>query len=219
MRVVLADDNYLVREGVGQLLESSGRVKVVATASDGVTLLAAVEEHRPDVVVTDIRMPPTHNLEGIEAAHAIRRDHPEIGVVVLSQHADASYAMMLLAEGGEGCSYLLKDRVGDLGQLLFALEETANGRSVIDPAVVQTLIASRGRATASPLRTLSDREREVLSLMAEGLDNKAIATALVLSDSGVGKHINAIFTKLGMPEEHGVHRRVMAVLTFLQETS
>ena len=219
MRVVLAEDNYLVREGVRRLLESSGRVEVGAAVGDPEALLAAVGDHRPDVVVTDIRMPPEHNLEGIEAAHEIRARYPGIGVVVLSQHADASYAMRLLAGGGEGCSYLLKDRVGDLGQLLFALDETSKGRSVIDPSVVQALITSRGRGAQSPLRRLTEREAEVLSLMAEGLDNRSIASSLVLSDSGVSKHINSIFTKLGIPEEHGVHRRVMAVLTFLQHTS
>ena len=219
MRVVLAEDNYLVREGVRRLLESSGRVEIVAAVGDAEALLSAVEEHRPDVVVTDIRMPPRHQLEGIEAARLIRARHPGIGVVVLSQHADAAYAMMLLAEGGEGCSYLLKDRVADLGQLLFALDETSRGRSVIDPAVVQTLIASRGQTASSPLRDLTERERKVLSLMAEGMDNKAIGGTLFLSESGVSKHISSIFTKLGLPEEEGVHRRVMAVLTYLQHVT
>jgi DNA-binding NarL/FixJ family response regulator len=219
MRVVLAEDNYLVREGVRSLLESSGRVNIVAAVGDGEALLSAVEEHRPDVVVTDIRMPPGHQLEGIEAARLIRSRHPHTGVVVLSQHADAAYAMMLLAEGGEGCSYLLKDRVADLGQLLFALDETSRGRSVIDPVVVQTLIASRAQTASSPLRGLTERERKVLSLMAEGLDNKAIGTTLFLSESGVSKHISSIFTKLGLPEEDGVHRRVMAVLTYLHHVT
>ncbi len=216
LRVVLADDHYLVREGTRQLLELDGEVLVVASAADLPGLLDAVDRTRPDVVVTDIRMPPTHRMEGIEAAHAVRRSHPRTGVVVLSAHADDAYALELFCDGTDGLSYLLKDRVGDRDELLRAVRETAAGRSVVDPVVVQALVGRRTRACV--LDQLSDRERAVLQLMAEGRTNAAVATALHLTVSAVEKHINAIFTKLGLTGEPTVHRRVAAVVAWLAAT-
>ena len=210
LRIVLAEDNYLVREGVRQLLEAGADVEVQAAVGTGAALLDAVRRFGPDAALTDIRMPPTHHMEGIEAAHAIRAEHPGIGVVVLSQHADEAYAYELLRHGTAGFAYLLKERVGDRAELVRALRETAAGRSVIDPLVVEALMARR----TSGLDDLNERERSVLAEMAQGKTNAAIATALHLSVSAVEKHINAIFSKLGLTHETQVHRRVAAVLTF-----
>jgi len=218
LRVVIAEDNYLVREGTRRLLESSGEVDVVAAVGTPAELLDAVERLLPDAVLTDIRMPPGHDIEGIQAAHEIRAQHPEIGVVVLSQYADEAYAFELLKDGSAGLAYLLKERVGDLDELLRALRETIAGRSVIDPAVVEALVTSRRRRRESPLASLTPRETEVLREMAQGKTNAAIAGSLTISESAVEKYANAIFSKLGLSEEPQVHRRVAAVLAFLHES-
>jgi len=217
LKVAVADDHYLVREGLRQLLELGGEVEVVAGVGTAVELLAAVRRERVDVVVTDIRMPPTHHLEGIEAAHRIRSEHPDVGVVVLSAHADAAYALELFREGTAGLAYLLKDRVGDRAELLRAVRATAAGDSVIDPMVVEAMLHSPRRREASSLARLSDREREVLEQMAAGRSNTAIGEALFLSVSAVEKHISAIFTKLGLVDERASHRRVAAVLAYLSD--
>jgi DNA-binding NarL/FixJ family response regulator len=217
MRIVIAEDHYLVREGVRQLLEHSGEVQVLAAVGSAEELIEAVRALRPDAVLTDIRMPPGHGMEGIEAAHQIRAEHPQIGVVILSQHADDGYAFELLKNGAEGRGYLLKDRVGELDQLLHALREVAAGRSVIDPQVVQALVARRARAVESGLDELTPRELDVLRAMAEGQSNTGIARQLVLSESAVEKHITSIFGKLGVGAETYVHRRVAAVLTYLRD--
>lgn len=217
LRVAVADDHYLVREGLRQLLELGGEVEVVAGVGTAVELLAVVRRERVDVVVTDIRMPPDHHVEGIDAAHAIRAEHPEIGVVVLSAHADAAYALELFREGTAGLAYLLKDRVGDRAELLRAVRATAAGDSVVDPMVVESMLHSPRRREASALTRLSERERQVLEQMAAGRSNPAIGEALYLSVSAVEKHISAIFTKLGLVEERASHRRVAAVLAYLSD--
>jgi DNA-binding NarL/FixJ family response regulator len=216
LRVVIAEDHYLVREGTRQLLEAGGDVVVVGAVADAVHLLAAVEELRPDAVLTDIRMPPEHHMEGIEAAHRIRARRPSIGVVVLSQHADEAYAFALLEHGTEGLGYLLKERVLDRDDLISALRQTAAGRSVLDPVVVEALVGRRARLDRQPLSSLTERELDVLSLVAQGRTNAGIAARLHLSESAIEKHINAIFTKLGLSEEPQIHRRVAAAVTFLQ---
>ena len=216
LRVVIAEDNYLVREGLRRLLEDSGEVDVVASTGNAIELLDAVRRLSPDAVLTDIRMPPGHHMEGIEAAHAIRAASPQTGVVVLSQHADESYALALFADGSSGLGYLLKDRIGDLEDLVHALREVRTGGSVIDPQIVDTLVRRRSTSATSPLAGLSPRELEVLREMARGRTNAGIEQALFLSSSTVEKHVNAIFTKLRLPES-GVHRRVAAVLAFLQD--
>lgn len=217
IRVIIADDHYLVREGTRQLLEASGDVEVLATVEDGLQLRDAVDRMRPDAVLVDIRMPPTHQMEGIEASHDIRAKHPDVGVVVLSQHANSLYAFELFKDGTAGMAYLLKDRVGDLDELLRALREVITGGSVIDPLVVDGLLRRQQKGRDRLLDTLTDREREVLGVMAEGRSNAAIAEALFVSNSSVEKHINSIFAKLGLsPGESETHRRVAAVLAFLQ---
>jgi DNA-binding NarL/FixJ family response regulator len=217
LKIVIAEDHYLVREGTRRLLEDSGEVKIVAAVGTATELKDAVRRLSPDAVITDIRMPPGHHMEGIEAAHAIRAEHPAVGVVVLSQHADAGYALELLKEGTEGFAYLLKDRVGDLEQLLRALRDVTVGGSLIDPQVVEALLVQRKQAAESPLAELTPRELDVLRAMAEGKTNRGIAEALFLSESSVEKHVNAIFGKLGLSQEQQIHRRVAAVLTFLQD--
>ncbi|MEP6808088.1 MAG: response regulator transcription factor [Chloroflexota bacterium] len=216
LRVVIADDNYLVREGTRRLLEDSGDVLVLASVSNAAELLQAVEDLRPDAVLTDIRMPPGHSTEGIEAAHAIRARHPRIGVVVLSQHSDAAYAEELLKNGTDGLGYLLKSRIGELDQLLHALREVAAGRSVVDSGVVERLIDHRSKQAQSPLRLLSERELDVLREMAEGKSNSSIAGSLHLSESSVEKYVNSIFSKLSLSEERLLSRRVAAVLAYLR---
>jgi DNA-binding NarL/FixJ family response regulator len=217
IRVVFAEDNYLVREGTAALLATSGDIELVGTATTKDELLAAVEEHRPDAVLTDIRMPPTGTNEGIDAAKQIRGTHPDIGVVVLSQFAEEDYAYDLLKDGAGGLGYLLKERVADVTELVRALGEVARGGSVLDPKVVETLVAAKERMAHSPLGQLTDREREVLGEMAQGRNNAAIAKSLFLTERAVEKHINSLFHKLDLTEEPDVHRRVMAVLAFLRE--
>jgi DNA-binding NarL/FixJ family response regulator len=217
LRVVFAEDNYLVREGTAALLASSEDVELVGTAEDLDGLLAAVVQEKPDAILTDIRMPPTNTTEGIEAAKRIRAEHPEIGVVVLSQFADEAYAYDLLKDGAAGLGYLLKERVADVGELVRALQEVSRGGSVLDPKVVEALVAAKARMASSPLAQLTDREREVLEQMAQGKNNASIAKALFLTERAVEKHINSLFHKLGLSEETEVHRRVMAVLAFLRE--
>ena len=218
LRVVFAEDNYLVREGTVALLQEAGAVDIVATAETLDELLGAVASHEPDAVLTDIRMPPTGTDEGIRAAKTIRHDHPAIGVVVLSQFADEDYAYELLKDGAAGLGYLLKERVANVEEVVRALEEVSRGGSVLDPKVVEALVAAKDRMAHSPLALLTDREREVLSLMAQGMNNAAIAKSLFLTERAVEKHINSMFHKLELTEEHDVHRRVMAVLAFLRET-
>jgi len=218
VRVVIAEDNYLVREGTRRLLEDSGEVEVVAAVGSADELLDAVDRLHPDAVLTDIRMPPGHDMEGIAAAHQIRKKHPQVGVVVLSQHADEAYAFQLLKDGTAGLAYLLKERVGDTDELLRALRETIAGRSVIDTAVVEALLASRSRQAHSPLSALTPRETDVLREMAQGKTNAAVAESLSVSESAVEKYANAIFSKLGLSEEPQVHRRVAAVLAFLRDS-
>jgi DNA-binding NarL/FixJ family response regulator len=215
--VVIAEDNYLVREGVRQLIESLDGIELKAVCEDRDSLLAAVEEHSPDVVMTDIRMPPTGTDEGLQVAERLRTTSPGTGVVVLSQYVEADYAMALLEKGAAGRAYLLKERVSDVAQLTAAIHEVARGGSVIDPQVVQALVEARSRQR-SPLDDLTPREREVMSEMAQGKNNAAIAAALSLTERAVEKHINSIFSKLGLSEETNVHRRVMATLLFLRAT-
>ncbi len=218
VRVVFAEDNYLVREGTAALLNSSDEVDLIGTASALDELLTAVEELKPDVVLTDIRMPPTNTTEGIDAARGIRADHPDIGVVVLSQFAEEEYAYELLKDGAAGLGYLLKERVSNLDELVRALNEVAKGGSVLDPKVVEVLVSAKDRMAHSPLAQLTDREREVLEHMAQGQNNASIAKSLFLTERAVEKHINSLFHKLGLSEETDVHRRVMAVLAFLRES-
>ena len=218
VRVVFAEDNYLVREGTAALLSASGEVELVSMASTYEELMTAVDRERPDAVLTDIRMPPTNTTEGIDAARKIRVDHPEIGVVVLSQYAEEEYAYELLKDGAAGLGYLLKERVADLHELVRALNEVARGGSVLDPKVVEALVARKDRVAHSPLAQLTEREREVLGQMAQGKNNAAIAKSLFLTERAVEKHINSLFHKLGLTEETEVHRRVMAVLAFLRDT-
>jgi DNA-binding NarL/FixJ family response regulator len=219
LRVVFAEDNYLVREGTAALLASAADIDLVATVADLGSLLAAVEEHGPGAVLTDIRMPPTHTTEGIEAAHRIRAEHPDVGVVVLSQFSEEDYAYELLKDGAAGLGYLLKERVADLDELVRALHEVARGGSVLDPKVVEGLVARKERLARSPLAQLTDRETEVLSHMAQGKNNAAIARSLFLTERAVEKHINSLFHKLELTDEADAHRRVMAVLAFLREGS
>jgi DNA-binding NarL/FixJ family response regulator len=217
LRVVFAEDNFLVREGTAALLAGVEGVDLVATVSDLGGLLGAVEAQRPDAVLTDIRMPPTNTTEGIEAARRIRAEHPEIGVVVLSQYSEEEYAYELLRDGAAGLGYLLKERVADVEELVRAIREVARGGSVLDPKVVEGLISRKRRLAHSPMAQVTDREREVLEHMAQGKNNAAIARSLFLTERAVEKHINSLFHKLGLSEEPDVHRRVMAVLAFLRE--
>ncbi|OIJ85789.1 DNA-binding response regulator [Streptomyces sp. MUSC 14] len=216
MRVVIAEDHYLVREGTRRLLEDTGEVVVVAAVGTADELLDAVQRLRPDAVIADIRMPPDHHTEGITAAHAIRAGHPGIGVVVLSQHANEQYAFALFQHGTDGLAYLLKERIGELEELLRALREVAAGRSVIDPRIVEVLVGSLTRTTDAPLSQLTRRELDVLRHMAQGKNNRSIAESLSLSESTIEKHVNSTFAKLGLAEETQLHRRVTAVLTYLR---
>ena len=218
IRLVLADDHYLVREGVRRLLETEPELEVVAVCEDLDSLLAAVDAEHPDVVLTDIRMPPGSSDEGIQAAGRLRQSHPEVGVVVLSQYATPSYALALLEQGSEGRAYLLKERVEDLDQLVAAIRAVAAGGSVIDPKVVEALVAKDGRAETSALNELTPRERDVLREMAEGKTNAAIAEALFLTERSVEKVIHSIFLKLGLTWEPSVHKRVKAVILYLAES-
>jgi DNA-binding NarL/FixJ family response regulator len=215
LRVVLADDNYLVREALTYLLDSDPRVELVATCADGRQLAAAVEVERPDVVVTDIRMPPSHDAEGIEFANRLRHTHPEIGVVVISQYADPRYGLALLDGGSDRRAYLLKDRVRDREHLIGALYEVAAGGSLVDAKVVEALIAARTATARSPLGELTPRELEILGLIAQGKSNQAVADELFLSKRAVEKHINTIFGKLGLALQDDISRRVKAALIYL----
>jgi len=215
IRVVLAEDNYLLREGIRQLLETSDEIELLATCIDLPELELAIEEHNPAVVITDIRMPPTGTDEGLRAAERLREERPDIGVVVLSQYAEPEYALALLEKGASGRAYLLKERVSDIDQLVGAVREVARGGSVIDPRVVEVLVAARSAARDSPIAQLTPRERDVLQQVAMGRNNSGIAAALFLTERAVEKHINAIFSKLDLSEEPDVHRRVKAALVYL----
>ncbi len=217
IRVVVAEDSLLVREGIARLLEAQDSIDVVALCGDYDELLASVDEHQPDVVLTDIRMPPTGTDEGIRAASVLRRTHPGIGVVVLSQYAEPAYALELLEGGSERRAYLLKERVSEPEQLVAAVREVADGGSVVDPKVVEALVASRDRGKESPLRFLTPREREVLDQIAQGKNNAAVASSLFLSERAVEKHINSLFAKIGLGETPDAHRRVKAVLLYLAD--
>lgn len=212
LRVAVADDHYLVREGIRGALEEAD-IEVIAAVESADDLLDVVARLDPDAVVTDIRMPD--GTEGIDAAHRIRERHPEVGVVVLSQYVDGHYALALFDQGTEGLAYLLKERIGEVDPLADALSTVAAGGSVIDPQVVEALVAQRSRSQESPLRWLTDRETEVLQAMARGGTNATIAAELHLSESSVEKYSTSIFSKLGLSEEPGVHRRVAAVVAFL----
>ncbi len=212
LRVVLAEDDVLLREGMASLLERSG-VEVVGQAGDGAQLVSLTRATRPDLVVVDIRMPPTNTTEGLQAARMIRQELPETGILVLSAHAEVEHAMELLASG-RGVGYLLKSRVTDVGEFLDTLQRVAKGGSVVDPALVQELVNARRRN--DPLAALSAREREVLALMAEGRSNAGIARRLWVTEGTVEKHVRSILTKLDLPETDDDHRRVRAVLTFLE---
>jgi DNA-binding NarL/FixJ family response regulator len=218
LRVVLAEDQFLVREGTRRLLEEHGGVEVVGVAGDYDSVLAAVEERRPDAVLMDVRMPPTYSMEGIEAAHVIRSRFPEIGVVVLTQHDDEEYVWALVRHGVERLGYLHKVRVGDLEQVVRALNEVAAGGSVLDPRIVETLLGQREGKPGSALASLTSGERDVLALMAEGLSNRRIATSLHLSLGAVEKRIAAVFAKLSLAPEDELNRRVAAVLLYLRES-
>jgi DNA-binding NarL/FixJ family response regulator len=217
IRVVLAEDHYLVREGLRRLLETEPEIEVVAACEDLDSLLTAVDMERPDVVLTDIRMPPRGIDEGIQAAERLRTTHPEVGVVVLSQYGEPGYALALLDAGTAGRAYLLKERVDDVTQLVSAIRAVAAGGSVIDPKVVEGLVAERARVEASPVHALTARERDVLREMAEGKNNAAIAGSLFLSERSVENVIHSIFLKLGIAWEASVHKRVKAVILYLAE--
>lgn len=216
--LVLAEDSFLIREGIGQLLEATEGLELKAVCEDAEALLELVEEHEPDVVLTDIRMPPTNTTEGIEAAKKIRRDHPETGVVVLSQYVEPDYALSLFENGSEGLAYLLKERVGDLDQLVNAIDTVSQGGSVIDPKVVDAMVEARLKQSDSVIDRLTERELEVLGEVAQGKSNQAVADSLYLSVRAIEKHINSIFTKLDLPPEPETNRRVRAVLLYLAET-
>ena len=218
IRIVLAEDQYLVREGLRSVLETQEGFEVVALCGDLDSLLVTVAAERPDVVVTDIRMPPGNTDEGIQAATRLRETDPEVGVVVLSQYATPGYLLALLNGGSERRGYLLKERVKDIEQLAAAIRAVAEGGSVFDPKVVETLVAENARSEESPLNELTPRERDVLREMAEGKNNAAIARALVLTERSVEKVIHSIFLKLGLTWEPAVHKRVKAVVLYLAES-
>ena len=217
IRVLIAEDNYLVREGIRHTVEASPDLELVGACDDLPSLEAAVEHLTPQVVVTDIRMPPTRTDEGIRAAAALRHSRPETGVVVLSQYVEPEYALALLEKGAAGRAYLLKERVADLDQLANAIRQVAGGGSVIDPRVVEALVEARSRRPRTAFDELTPREREVLGKVAEGKNNAGIAAALFLSERAVEKHINSIFSKLELSEERDVHRRVKAALVYLSQ--
>ena len=218
IRVVLAEDHYLVREGVRGLLDSQADIEVVAVCGDLDSLFAAVEAEHPDVVITDIRMPPGNADEGIQAAARLRASEPNVGVVVLSQYANPTYALALLEDGSEGRSYLLKERIQDVQQLASAIRAVADGGSGIDPKVVEALVGENTRTEGSPLSQLTPRERDVLREMANGKSNAAIADALYLTESSVEKVIHSMFQKLELTWEPSIHKRVKAVVLYLAES-
>ncbi len=215
-RVIVAEDNLLMRQGVVSAVTALGDTEVVAECASKDELLAAVDEHLPDVVFTDIRMPPTSTNEGIEAARSIRARHPEVAVVVLSHHVDPDYVSVLFDDGSDRLGYLLKENVGDLDELRRAIATVCAGGSSIDPEVVDAMV---GRKASSPVAGLTDREREVLALIAEGLNNAAIGERLVIAEKSVQKHINTIFSKLHLTDETDTHRRVRAVRLWLAAPS
>lgn len=217
LRVVLAEDNLLVREGIARVIDREVDLELAGLATDLPSLLALIDETQPDVVITDIRMPPSGTDEGIQAANHLRAQYPEVGVVVLSQYAEPAYALALLAEGSSGRAYLLKERVSDVDDLMDAIRSVAKGGSVIDPKVVEQLVSANTRGPASDIDRLTAREREILSEMAQGKSNAAIAATLILSERAVEKHSNAIFSKLGLSEERDLNRRVKAVLLWLAD--
>jgi DNA-binding NarL/FixJ family response regulator len=219
IRLVLADDHYLVREGVRKLLETQPELEVACVCGDLGSLLAAVETEQPDVVVTDIRMPPGDADEGIRAADRLRETNPDVGVVVLSEYANPTYALALLEGGSARRAYLLKERVQNVGELVAAIRTVAEGGSVIDPKVVETLVAENARGKESPLNELTERERDVLREMAAGKNNAAIGEALFLTERSVEKVIHSIFLKLGLTWETAVHKRVKAVILYLAESN
>jgi DNA-binding NarL/FixJ family response regulator len=217
IRVVIAEDAFLAREAIQQVLARADDVDVIEVCEDHYSLLAAVEEKQPDVVLTDIRMPPTGTDEGIQAAQAIRASNPEIGVVVLSQFVEPAYALALLESGSAGRAYLLKERIHDEQQLIRAIKAVKDGESVIDPKVVDALVEARARHDSSPLKDLTERETEILAEIAQGKSNAAIGESLFLTKRAVEKHINSIFMKLGLREADDVSRRVKAALMYLAD--
>jgi DNA-binding NarL/FixJ family response regulator len=219
IRVVVAEDSLIVREGLQQLLSGSSTLEVVGAHGDVDALLGAVEHERPDVILTDIRMPPSNTDEGIRVADHLREAHPTTGVVVLSQYAEPTYVLALLERGSDRRGYLLKERIHDRGQLVSAIDTVARGGSVIDPKIVELLVESKARVERSPLSELTPREREVLAEMAEGKSNAGIAESLVLSKRAVEKHVNSIFMKLGFAGSQNVSKRVKATLMFLADSS
>jgi DNA-binding NarL/FixJ family response regulator len=212
VRIAIADDDVLLREGLASLLAHGG-FDVVGQAGDAVALLTLVREHEPELVIVDIRMPPTHSTEGLDAARSIRQQHPAIGILVLSAHVEVEEAMELLA-GGERIGYLLKSRVTDVDEFIDTIARIARGAAVVDPSLIQELVAARRRN--DPLALLTAREREVLALMAEGCSNAGIARRLWVTDGTVEKHVKSILTKLQLPESPDDHRRVLAVIAFLE---
>jgi DNA-binding NarL/FixJ family response regulator len=212
LRIALADDAVLLREGLVVVLARFGH-EVVAAVGDATALTAAVAADRPDVVVTDVRMPPSFTDEGLRAAHQIRARHPRMGIVILSQHVESGIAMRLLAESPERLGYLLKDRVGDIGEFAAVLRHVAVGGAALDPQVVSRLLAA---SKVAPLQALSPRERDVLALVAEGRSNRAIAERLDITERGVQKHVTSIFAKLGLPADEDDNRRILAVLEYLR---
>jgi DNA-binding NarL/FixJ family response regulator len=218
LRVVFADDNYLVRQGVSALLAEVDDIELVETVTEPQALFRAVADHRPQAVLTDIRMPPTFTTEGIDAAKRIRADYPGTGVVVLSQYVEEEYAYELLAEGASGLGYLLKERVSEVDELVRALHDVASGGSALDPKVIEGLLARRSAEAASPLSGLTERELEVLQQLATGRTNAVLAKELYMSERAVEKHVGSVFQKLGLVDERATNRRVMAVLTYLDAT-
>jgi DNA-binding NarL/FixJ family response regulator len=217
LRIALGEDSLIVREGVRQLLALDSSVEIVAAVADLDSLRDACQLHEPHVVLTDIRMPPTHTDEGIRLAAELRDTHPGIGVVVLSQFADPLYALALLERGSDGRAYLLKERVHNRAELMAAIRAVADGGSMIDPKIVESLVSARSRAERSPLNELTAREREVLAEIAQGKSNTAIAESLYLTKRAVEKHINSIFMKLGLADAEDVSKRVKAALMFLSD--
>lgn len=221
LRIALAEDNYIVREGLEQVLRGDDELEVVASCADMPSLLAAVEAEAPDVVLTDIRMPPGDDDAGIQIAARLRQTHPRVGVVVLSQYSEPGYVLRLLDDGSEGRAYLLKERIADRSELTRAIRAVAAGSSVIDPKIVEVLVQARSRAASSPLAEMTPRELDVLAGIAAGQSNAAIAADLVLTKRAVEKHINAIFLKLDLtyaPEADQISKRVKAALIFLAES-
>ena len=217
IRVLLAEDNALLRQGLERLIDHDASLELVGSVADLPSLQKAVVDHEPDVVVSDIRMPPTKTDEGIQIALQLRQERPQVGVVLLSQHADAAFALKLLEGGSGGRAYLLKERVGDVGELTSAVQRVAEGGSVIDPTVVEQLVAANRGPQDTPLTTLTPRELEVLGEMAQGKSNAAIAASLFLSERAIEKHTNSIFSKLSLTEERDLNRRVKAVLLYLHD--